>query len=463
VSFDTGVFAGLALLLLGALQALPVRARGGVLAVAGVVFGASWSPAFAVVALLTAGAVHGLTIRLAATPVEGRRGLLAAAVAVSVASVVVSRYATAIEGGWWSGLGAFAAGSSTWPVVAPLLATLFAMQCAAYTLDVARGRTGPARSFIDLVGVLLLVPTLVAGPMGRVGELLPGVSQPRVLEPARVVPALLLLVWAVAKKELLADNLSPFVEPVLADPSAHNRWICAAAVQGVALHTYLVVSAWTDVARGLAGLSGIEVGREFERPWLAVSLSEFWRRSNITVGRWFREQVQAPLAELPGPARSPAARLLLGWSLAGLLFGGVGLGGAWPVVLWFTMQGLLLAAERAWHARQGARPPRAGTEAAWIGMLRSVAVFHVVALSLVLVRAPDLTRAFELLGALVQPSVDAVEPSVAVFVVPAMVVAVIALSRLGGRWAALARGPCGLFVAALLAALVGLAGGLAGA
>jgi hypothetical protein len=73
VSFDTGVFAGLALLLLGALQALPVRARGGVLAVAGVVFGASWSPAFALVALLTAGAVHGLTSRLAATPVEGRR------------------------------------------------------------------------------------------------------------------------------------------------------------------------------------------------------------------------------------------------------------------------------------------------------------------------------------------------------------------------------------------------------
>ena len=160
-------------------------------------------------------------------------------------------------------------------------------------------------------------PHLVAGPIVRANELLPQLRTPR--DPREVLagPGLFLIVGGLIKKTVVADELARnIVDPVFNDPTSHSGLETLLAIYGFAAQIYCDFSGYTDMAIGLALLLGFQLPQNFNRPYLALSLQDFWRRWHMTLSRWLRDYLYIPLGgnrgsrapDLPQPDADHAAR-----------------------------------------------------------------------------------------------------------------------------------------------------------
>lgn len=386
--FFSLVFAGSWLL-----RPFPRRWRWFILAASYVFYG-WWDPRFT---LLLAGStvVNAGAARLIADA-EGKgaaRGALVAAVTANLAVLGVFKYygflvQSVIEGFGRLGLGV------TPPlveVVLPVGVSFYTFQALSYVVDVYRGDAEPA-PFLDVAVYLAFFPGLVAGPIVRAHELVPQLDQrpdPRYLDAAR---ALRLIVRGLFKKVVIASFVAAaIVDPVFAVPGAHSSLEVLFAVYGYAVQIYADFSGYTDIAIGSALLLGIRFPRNFDRPYAARSLREFWRRWHITLSRWLRDYVYVPLGGNRGPVRRVQRNLMITMVLGGLWHGA-----SWTFVVWGAVHGAALAVERWWAARPVGdpgggvpRPPRP--------FLRWLVTFHVVCLAWIFFRAESFSVAGELL------------------------------------------------------------------
>jgi alginate O-acetyltransferase complex protein AlgI len=270
-------------------------------------------------------------------------------------------------------------------VVLPIGISFFTFQAISYVVDVYRGDTSAA-SLGDVAILQALFPHLVAGPIVRANELLPQLRTPR--DPREVLagPGLFLIAGGLVKKTVVADELARrVVDPVFGDPAAHSGAEVLLAVYGFAAQIYCDFSGYTDMAIGLALLLGFVLPQNFNRPYLATSLREFWRSWHMTLSRWLRDYLYVPLGGNRGSRLRTYRNLMLT-----MLLGGLWHGAAWTFVIWGGIHGSALSAER-WLREH----PRAPRVPAWLGWL---VTFHVVCLAWVFFRAPDLATAFDLLG-----------------------------------------------------------------
>jgi len=175
------------------------------------------------------------------------------------------------------------------------------------------------------------------------------------------------------------------VDPVFNDPGAHSGLEVMLAIYGFAAQIYCDFSGYTDLAIGLALLLGFVLPQNFNRPYLALSLQDFWRRWHMTLSRWLRDYLYIPLGGNRKGRRNTYRNLMLT-----MLLGGLWHGAAWTFVIWGGIHGSALSAER-W-ARERWRDFHLPTWAAWL------ITFHVVCLAWVFFRSPDLSTAFGMLG-----------------------------------------------------------------
>ena len=270
-------------------------------------------------------------------------------------------------------------------VVLPIGISFFTFQAISYVVDVYR-RDTPAASLGDVAILQAFFPHLVAGPIVRANELLPQLRTPRDPRVVLAGPALLLIAGGFVKKTLVADELARrVVDPVFNDPLGHSGPEALLAIYGFAGQIYCDFSGYTDMAIGLALLLGFKLPQNFDRPYTATSLRQFWRRWHMTLSRWLRDYFYIPLGgNRHGPRRT--YRNLM----ATMLIGGLWHGAAWTFVIWGGIHGVALSGERALRARIGDRqiPPLVG----WF------VTFNVVCLAWVFFRAPDLATAFDVLG-----------------------------------------------------------------
>ena len=296
-------------------------------------------------------------------------------------------------------------------VILPLGISFFIFQALSYVIDVYRRDTEPVTP-TELALYLSFFPHLVAGPIVRATELVPQLREVPDAQRLPATEAFFLILGGLFKKVVVASYLGvEVVDPVFAVPSAHSALQILVAVYAYAIQIYADFSGYTDIAIGIALLLGIRLPQNFDRPYAAQSLREFWRRWHMTLSRWLRDYLYIPL----GGNRGSAARSYCNLMVT-MLLGGLWHGAAWTFVAWGGLHGVFLSVGR-WR-RDGAPPPGATREpdarssrSATRAALAWLATFNLVCLAWVFFRAESLPHAFAVLRGLVDVTHLAPAPS----------------------------------------------------
>ncbi|MFN8233541.1 MAG: MBOAT family O-acyltransferase [Actinomycetota bacterium] len=213
-------------------------------------------------------------------------------------------------------------------VILPIGVSFYTFMAISYVVDIERRETTPA-SWIDVFLYLSFFPHLVAGPIVRPNELIPQLDvrrDPRHIDVAR---AGWLIFGGLFKKVVISSYLATtIVDPVFGDPARHSAIEMIVAVWAYAIVIYADFSGYTDIAIGLALLLGFEFPQNFDRPYSAISIQEFWRRWHMTLSRWLRDYLYIPL----GGNRHGTTRTYVTLMLT-MLLGGLWHGAAWTFVM----------------------------------------------------------------------------------------------------------------------------------
>jgi alginate O-acetyltransferase complex protein AlgI len=222
----------------------------------------------------------------------------------------------------------------------PVGISFYTFQGIAYVVDVYRGRAAKARSALDFLLFMAFFPQLLAGPICRSHELLPQleVGAPAVVfEPSR---AAVLIATGLFKKIVMASLLATrLVDDAFQMPQNFGSLELLAATYAYTAQVYLDFSGYTDLARGLALLLGFRIPENFDQPYRATNIGDFWRRWHITFSSWLRDYVYFPLGGSRGPRWRTYVNLVLTFLVCGIWHGS-----RWTFVLWGLAHGLALAA-----------------------------------------------------------------------------------------------------------------------
>jgi len=277
-------------------------------------------------------------------------------------------------------------------IVLPVGISFYTFMAISYVVDVSRLEIVPSPP-LDVFVYLSFFPHLVAGPIVRGDELLPQIRRRRDASSIDVSRATYLIFGGLFKKIVVSSFLATnIVDPVFGAPGAHSALEVLFAVYGYAIVIYTDFSAYTDIAIGVAELLGFSFPTNFERPYAATSLQDFWRRWHITLSRWLRDYLYIPL----GGSRRGRVRTAFN-VMATMLLGGLWHGAGWTFVLWGGLHGVGQVVGRWRRARRGEETL---TSAAAILRARIV-TFHLVCLGWVFFRADSVSSAFSVLGRLV--------------------------------------------------------------
>lgn len=284
--------------------------------------------------------------------------------------------------GQWMGLPSLGLDAAL-RVTLPLGISFYTFQSMSYTIDVYRGHVAPIRSFIDFACFVSLFPQLVAGPIVRFSEVADQLRfRTHTMEKFARGTAFLCL--GLGKKILLANPCGKVADLAFEAGSLAplEAWY---GVTAYAFQIYFDFSAYSDMAVGLGLMLGFVFAKNFDSPYRAQSITEFWHRWHISLSTWLRDYLYVPLGgNRKGPIRTYINLFLV------MLLGGLWHGAAWNFVAWGALHGLLLAGERlrGKSSLYGALPEAA----------RIAVTFMIVLVTWVFFRAPDLGSAMRYLG-----------------------------------------------------------------
>lgn len=278
-------------------------------------------------------------------------------------------------------------------IVLPVGISFFTFQGISYVVDVYSREIRAARSLLHVLLYISFFPQLVAGPIVRARTFLPQIETPP--DPTRILAAVgwLLILGGLFKKVVIANYLATeMVDRVFLTPGLYGTVDLLLAAYGYAVQIYCDFSAYSDIAIGTAALLGYRFQRNFDQPYRAASLREFWRRWHISLSSWLRDYLYIPLGGSQGGGLKTCRNLFITMFLGGLWHGA-----GWTFVLWGTAHGLGLALERisGWGRSVRHAPPG-------LRLLGVLLVFHFVCAAWILFRADALPTALEYYTALAQ-------------------------------------------------------------
>ena len=261
-------------------------------------------------------------------------------------------------------------------VILPVGISFFTFQGMSYLIDIYRRETAPAR-LLDMTLLMSFFPHLVAGPIVRASHLIPQLQAVPRIDRGMAAISFLLIVWGLFKKSIIASYLATeFVDPIFFDPAAHSSLDLLLGAYGYAVQIYCDFSAYSDMAIGLAGLIGYRFPINFNQPYRAASLQDFWRRWHISLSNWLRDYLYISL----GGSRHGPVRLYFAL-MATMLLGGLWHGASWNFVIWGAIHGGVLVAERLWRSVRPSGWPVLPT------ILGVFITFHIVTLAWIFFRS----------------------------------------------------------------------------
>ena len=226
-------------------------------------------------------------------------------------------------------------------VILPVGISFYTFQSLSYTIDVYRRRVVPTPRFWDFVLFVAYFPPMVAGPIERARHLLPQLTKPRRIRLGQSMDGIVLILLGLFKKVAIADGLAPAVDAVFNSSGAVSQTDVALAIILFAIQIFCDFSGYSDIARGVSKLLGIELILNFNLPYFSKNPSEFWRRWHISLSSWLRDYLYIPL----GGNREGGARTYFNLFIT-MLLGGLWHGAAWNYVLWGAYQGAMLCGHR---------------------------------------------------------------------------------------------------------------------
>lgn len=237
----------------------------------------------------------------------------------------------------------FEADAITLNVVLPVGISFYTFQTMSYSFDIYRRRIEPTRSIIDFGTYVAYFPQLVAGPIERAQRLLPEITRRNKAFPRgeHLSEALRLILWGLFKKVVIADGVGRVVNDAFATPDEWSWVALLAAVLGFSIQIYGDFSGYTDIARGVSRLLGIDLILNFSEPYLSRNITEFWRRWHISLSTWLRDYLYIPLGGNRGSTLATYRNLMLT-----MLLGGLWHGAAWTFVVWGGLHGIYLIIHR---------------------------------------------------------------------------------------------------------------------
>ena len=283
-------------------------------------------------------------------------------------------------------------------VALPIGISFFTFQALSYIIDIYRGTFDP-RDFLEFAVYLSFFPHVVSGPIVRAAEFLPQLRERHDARRVDASRAFFLIFLGLFKKVVIANFLgTQIVDIVFANPKQHTSLEVLVSVYAYAIQIYADFSGYTDMAIGLALLLGFRFPQNFDAPYTAVSLQDFWRRWHMTLSRWLRDYLYVPLGGNRKGRWRTYRNLMITFVLGGLWHGA-----AWTFVVWGAIHGGFLSIE---HWRRTAHGKHAHVpDDTWRRrLIQRVVTFHIVCLAWVFFRADSFTNAADVLRRIVDPS-----------------------------------------------------------
>jgi alginate O-acetyltransferase complex protein AlgI len=282
-------------------------------------------------------------------------------------------------------------------VTLPVGISFFTFMAISYVVDIYKEKLEPVPA-IDVAVYLSFFPHLVAGPIVRGSELLPQIAKSGERNPRRIeMPrAAYLIFGGLFKKVVLSSYISSaIVDPVFANPRSHSAPEVLFAIYGYAVQIYCDFSGYTDIAIGCALLLGFQFPQNFNAPYTARSLQDFWRRWHMTLSFWLRDYLYIPLGGSRGGKWMLYRNIMITMVLGGLWHGA-----GWTFIIWGSLMGLGQCVghyKRKWRTDHGLP---AEAEGPWAAAWQRFATFQYVCLGWVFFRAVSFSNAMTILGRL---------------------------------------------------------------
>ena len=279
-----------------------------------------------------------------------RKGLLMAGLLICFGALYLFKYfdytsQLLAQGLGWLGI-SVAPLKLNW--ILPVGISFYTFQLTGYLIDVYRGSMKHEKNFIMFALYVSFFPQLVAGPIERAQNLLPQFRKKHRFQPAVFQASLLRILWGYLKKVVIADRLAIFVDAVYSAPGEYGGWVTLLATLFFAVQIYCDFSGYCDIAIGIARIMGFRLMTNFDRPYMAVSIQEFWDRWHISLSTWLRDYLYIPL----GGNRVAKWRYFVNVLLV-FVASGIWHGAGITFLLWGLIHGLLVAVHRLFCGRAG--------------------------------------------------------------------------------------------------------------
>lgn len=269
----------------------------------------------------------------------------------------------------------------------PVGISFFTFQAVGYMLDVYHGRVKAEKNLLDYVLFVSFFPQVTSGPISTAEELMPQIKTTHIFNYEQGKQGLKWLLWGMFIKLVIADRLGLFVDTVYANFIHYNGTTCFAASIFYTIQIYCDFAGYSLMAIGIARTLGFNLIDNFRRPYLAVSITDFWKRWHISLTRWLTRQVYIPL----GGSRCSKPRTYLNIIIT-FLVSGIWHGANWTFIFWGLMHGVLQVIEKAlgWQKYDGKN--------GFVKAVRIVVTFLLVSFAWVFFRMPNIEDSFRIIG-----------------------------------------------------------------
>ncbi|MDR0711767.1 MAG: MBOAT family protein [Prevotellaceae bacterium] len=273
-------------------------------------------------------------------------------------------------------------------LILPIGISFYTFQILSYTLDVYRRKVKPVENIIDFGFYVSFFPSLVAGPIVRASEFIPQIYKKYSVTRREMWHAVFLILNGLVKKVIISDYISlNFVDRVFDNPELYSGFELLMGAYGYAIQIYCDFSGYTDIAIGVALLLGFRLPLNFNSPYRAAGMRDFWQRWHISLSSWLRDYLYIPL----GGNRNGKVRTYINLMIT-MLLGGLWHGANYKFIAWGGLHGLALAADRFWKEH------RATLRWGKVKLPRFLIIFltfHFVCLTWIFFRAADVSLALD--------------------------------------------------------------------
>jgi D-alanyl-lipoteichoic acid acyltransferase DltB (MBOAT superfamily) len=275
-------------------------------------------------------------------------------------------------------------------IILPVGISFFTFQTISYTVDIYREKVGPVKNIVDFGFYVSFFPQLVAGPIVRAAEFIPQLYRKYNLTKREFGHAVFLIINGLIKKVIISDFISlNFVDRVFGSPLSYSGFENLLATYGYSVQIYCDFSGYTDMAIGLALLLGFRLPINFNSPYKAVNITDFWHRWHISLSSWLRDYLYIPL----GGSKKGVVRTYINLLIT-MLLGGLWHGANIRFVIWGGIHGASLALHKLWLT---IFPSTKKRSALWKRVLSAFITFHIVCLSWIFFRADSMDKAMDML------------------------------------------------------------------